>query len=79
MARGIVFRREKPVLGADEDLFGVQATSLVSFVEDKNGCSYFLVARYYPLYRIFPQITFQKVMDLSLYVQYEGSGWFRFP
>jgi len=39
----IVFRREKPFLGVDEDLLGLQATLTMSFREDENGHSRSLV------------------------------------
>jgi hypothetical protein len=45
MDRGIVFRREKPSLGVDEDLPGLQETLCANFVEDKNCYIYPLLAR----------------------------------
>jgi hypothetical protein len=44
MDRGIVFRREKPSLGVDEDLLGLQVTFCVDFVEGKNCYIYSLLA-----------------------------------
>lgn len=66
MARGIVFRREKPSLGVGEDFLGAQVIHTMSFVEGKNSYSYSLVACYYPLYQVSPQITFWKIHGIYL-------------